>query len=174
MAAATVQMLAEDTATMTFALGRVFMKSTRRQLDRLDALPHAPGQTIASEEAAQIRRLCDELEADIKHIPAEQLTLPGRPRPCHCLRRALRLLLWGFGGRFIGRCRRVCFRRCLARPATRRAQCRRRFFLPRHVLSHSFGTRRSTGRSGRRTIALGPFGAIAFSSLCLISPTLAC
>lgn len=62
---ATVQMLAEDTVTMTFSQGQAFIERTRRQLDRFDAMPHAPGQAIAPEEAADIRRLCDELEADI-------------------------------------------------------------------------------------------------------------
>ena len=62
---ANVQMLAENTATMTFAQGRAFIERTRRQLERFDALPHAPGEAIADEDAAEIRRLCDELEADI-------------------------------------------------------------------------------------------------------------
>jgi hypothetical protein len=60
-----VQMLAENTGTMTFAEGRAFIERTHRQFDRFDDLPHAPGQTIAPEDAAEIRRMCDELEADI-------------------------------------------------------------------------------------------------------------
>jgi hypothetical protein len=55
----------EPTRTMTFAEGRAFIERTRRQLDRFEALPHAPGQTIAPEDAAAIRRMCDDLEADI-------------------------------------------------------------------------------------------------------------
>jgi hypothetical protein len=55
----------ENTGTMTFAQGLSFIERTRRQLDRFDALPHAPGETIAPEDAAAIRRQCDELEADI-------------------------------------------------------------------------------------------------------------
>jgi hypothetical protein len=60
-----VQMLAENTGTMTFAEGRAFIERTRRQLDRFDDLPHPPGQTIVPEDAAEIRKMCDELEADI-------------------------------------------------------------------------------------------------------------
>jgi len=58
-------MLAEHTGTMTFAEGHAFIERTRRQLDRFGELPHAPDQTIAPEDAAEIRRMCDELEADI-------------------------------------------------------------------------------------------------------------
>jgi hypothetical protein len=65
MFAAEVRMLAENTRTMTFAEGRAFIERTRRQLDRFDALPHPPGEAIAPEDAAAIRRQCDELEADI-------------------------------------------------------------------------------------------------------------
>jgi hypothetical protein len=57
--------LSEETSTMTFADGLAFIARTRRQLDRFDDLPHAPGETIAPEDAAAIRRQCDELEADI-------------------------------------------------------------------------------------------------------------
>lgn len=60
-----VQIFAENTGTMTFAEGRAFIERTRRQLDRFDNLPHASGQTIAADDAAEIRRLCDDLEADI-------------------------------------------------------------------------------------------------------------
>jgi hypothetical protein len=59
-------MFAENTGTMTFAEGRAFIERTRRQLDRFHELPHAPGQTIAPDDAAEIRRMCDGLEADIK------------------------------------------------------------------------------------------------------------
>jgi hypothetical protein len=55
----------ENFDAMTFAEGRAFIKRTRRQLDRFDALPRPRGQTISPEDAADIRRLCDELEADI-------------------------------------------------------------------------------------------------------------
>ena len=57
--------LSEPTDTMTFAQGLAFINRTRRQLDRFDALPHAPGETIAPEDMAAIRQQCDELEADI-------------------------------------------------------------------------------------------------------------
>lgn len=65
MSAATIDRLAEITRTMTFAKGRAFIERTRRQLDRFDRLPHAPGQAISPEDAAEIRKMCDELEADI-------------------------------------------------------------------------------------------------------------
>lgn len=65
MTASTVLKLAEPMKTMTFAEGLAFIERTRRQLDRFDALPHAPGQAISPEDAAEIRRLCDELSADI-------------------------------------------------------------------------------------------------------------
>ena len=60
-----VHTLCENTRKMTFAEGLAFIERTRRQLDRFDDLPHAPGETIAPEDAADIRRQCDELEADI-------------------------------------------------------------------------------------------------------------
>jgi hypothetical protein len=55
----------ETTGTATFAQGLAFIERTRRQIDRFGALPHAPEQTIAAEDAAEIRRMCDKLEADI-------------------------------------------------------------------------------------------------------------
>jgi hypothetical protein len=56
---------------MTFTEGLAFIERTRRQLDRFDAaMPHREGTGIAPEEAADIRRLCDELEADIRRITA--------------------------------------------------------------------------------------------------------
>jgi hypothetical protein len=65
MPAPSVIGLSEPTGTMTFAQGLAFIERTRRQLDRFDALPHAPDQSIAPEDAADIRRQCVELEADI-------------------------------------------------------------------------------------------------------------
>jgi hypothetical protein len=65
MSRSTVLGFSETTATMTFAEGLAFIERTRRQLDRFDALPHPPTKTISPEDAAAIRRQCDELEADI-------------------------------------------------------------------------------------------------------------
>jgi hypothetical protein len=65
MARSTVLGFSETTATMTFTEGLAFIERTRRQLDRFDALPHAPGETISPEDAAAVRQQCDELEADI-------------------------------------------------------------------------------------------------------------
>ncbi len=65
MPASSVVTFSETTCTMTFAQGLMFIERTRRQLDRFDALPLAPGEALAPEDAAEIRRQCDELEADI-------------------------------------------------------------------------------------------------------------
>lgn len=65
MTSARLLTLAENTSTMTFTEGLAFIDRTRRQLDRFDELPHAPGETIAPEDAAEIRQMCDRLEADI-------------------------------------------------------------------------------------------------------------
>ncbi len=65
MPASSVITFSETTGTMTFAQGLMFIERTRRQIDRFDALPHAPGEAIAPEDVAAIRRQCDELEADI-------------------------------------------------------------------------------------------------------------
>jgi len=63
---ATVLRLDEAAASMTFGEGLAFIERTRRQLDRFGELPDAAGRAIAPGEEADIRRLCDELEADIK------------------------------------------------------------------------------------------------------------
>jgi hypothetical protein len=65
MSRSTVLGFAKNTATMTFAEGLGFIERTRRQLNRFHALPHRPGETISSEDAAAIRQQCDKLEADI-------------------------------------------------------------------------------------------------------------
>lgn len=65
MTAARVIAFSENTNTMTFAEGRAFIERTRRQLDRFGDLPRAPGQTVAPDDAAEIRRMCDDLETDI-------------------------------------------------------------------------------------------------------------
>jgi hypothetical protein len=62
-----VVMMAKPTASMTWEDCREFVERTRRQLARFDALPHRPGQTFPPEYAAEINRLCDELEQDIKN-----------------------------------------------------------------------------------------------------------
>lgn len=65
MPAPSVIGFSKPTGTMTFADGLAFIDRTRRQLDRFDLLPHAPDQSITPQDAADIRRQCDELEADI-------------------------------------------------------------------------------------------------------------
>ncbi len=56
----------EDIDAMTFDEGLAFIERTRRQLDRYDvALPNAKTMRMAPEAEADIRRLLDELEADI-------------------------------------------------------------------------------------------------------------
>jgi hypothetical protein len=68
MIASNVIALSEPTGTMTFADGLAFIERTRRQLDRFGALPHAPGESIAPEDEAQIRRMCDKVESDIHRM----------------------------------------------------------------------------------------------------------
>jgi hypothetical protein len=56
----------EPEQTMTIADGLAFIERTRRQLDRFDtALPHDEGKTFDPQEAAEIRKLCDKVEADL-------------------------------------------------------------------------------------------------------------
>ena len=66
MSASNVLSFSEQTSTMTYAQGLAYIERTRRQLDRFDALPHAPGKVIPSEDEAEIRRLCDEVEVFIR------------------------------------------------------------------------------------------------------------
>jgi len=56
----------KKTATMTIADALAFIERTRRQVDRFNVLPRAPDQWITPEDAADIHRQCDELEADLK------------------------------------------------------------------------------------------------------------
>jgi hypothetical protein len=63
---ASVIQFGEVTASMTFAEGLSFVERTRRQLDRSGELPGDNMTFIPADEAREIRRLCDELEADIK------------------------------------------------------------------------------------------------------------
>lgn len=65
MSTTKIEWIGEKTSSMTFKEGLAFIKRTRRQLERLDELPHAAGQTIPPDERAVIGRMCDELEADI-------------------------------------------------------------------------------------------------------------
>ncbi len=44
---------------------RAYIARSRRQLERFEELPGAAGKPIDPEEAAMIRRLCDELEASL-------------------------------------------------------------------------------------------------------------
>ncbi len=56
----------EDIDAMTFDEGLAFIERTRRQLDRYDvALPNAKTMRMPPEAEADIRRLLNELEADI-------------------------------------------------------------------------------------------------------------
>lgn len=67
MSASSVFSFSENVGTMTFEEGLAFIERTRRQMDRFDvALPHSEGKTIDAEDATELRRLCDELEADIR------------------------------------------------------------------------------------------------------------
>jgi hypothetical protein len=68
MPRSTVIGFSEDTRTMTVADGLAFIERTRRQVERFELLPRAPGQTITPEDAADIRRQCDEAEADINRF----------------------------------------------------------------------------------------------------------
>jgi hypothetical protein len=65
MSSSRVIAFGEVTGTATFAEGLAYIERTRRQLDRFASLPHAPDETIAPKDMAEIRRQCDELEADI-------------------------------------------------------------------------------------------------------------
>ena len=68
MPATNVLGFSEPIGAMTFAEGRAFIERTRRQLERFDNLPHAPGETIDPAEAGAIRAMCDDLEADIERL----------------------------------------------------------------------------------------------------------
>lgn len=65
MTTTTVLTCAEPTQHITFAGALNFLARTRRQLDRFGELPGTEGRVIDPQEANEIRRLCDELEADI-------------------------------------------------------------------------------------------------------------
>ena len=69
MAASNLITLAEP-PRMTLADGLAFVERTRRQLDRFSELPHRPGASIAPDDEASIRKICDELEADIHGLLA--------------------------------------------------------------------------------------------------------
>lgn len=64
MTTAKVITFGETTRTMTYEEGLAFIERTRRQLDRFEiALPRADEQTIAPEDAKNIRQQLDSLEA---------------------------------------------------------------------------------------------------------------
>ncbi|MEQ1883696.1 MAG: hypothetical protein ABL967_01450 [Bryobacteraceae bacterium] len=54
-----------DFESMTVDDLRAYIARSRRQLERFERLPGAAGKPIDPEEAATIRRLCDELEASL-------------------------------------------------------------------------------------------------------------
>ena len=60
----------ENIAAMTNEEGLAFIERTRRQLDRFDvALPATRGERMPPAYDAEIRRICDEVEASIrKHL----------------------------------------------------------------------------------------------------------
>ncbi|HTR34981.1 MAG TPA: hypothetical protein VMH80_03715 [Bryobacteraceae bacterium] len=66
MTATTVLTCAEPTQGITVSGALNFLARTRRQLDRFGELPGTEGRVIDPHEAREIRRLCNELEADIK------------------------------------------------------------------------------------------------------------
>ena len=67
MSSSKVIRFGETPATMTYAEGLAFVERSRRQLDRFkEAIPRPGGETIAPEDAADIRRLLDDLEAGFR------------------------------------------------------------------------------------------------------------
>ena len=61
----------ENIPMKTAQQGLAFVARMRRQLDRYGvALPGKEGQCIDPEHEAHIRRICDDLEADIQQRPA--------------------------------------------------------------------------------------------------------
>lgn len=54
-----------DFESMTVEDLRAYIARSRRQLERFECLPGAAGKPIDPEEAAIIRRLCDELEESL-------------------------------------------------------------------------------------------------------------
>ena len=65
-----VHWLSENTETMTFPQCLAFIGRSRRQLHRLNRLPHTKGQTIDRKEIASIRRELDALEKSIRSHPS--------------------------------------------------------------------------------------------------------
>ncbi len=67
MPASNVIGLSENLSTMTNDEGLAFIARMRRQLDRFEvAVPGANGRRMPPEYEAEIRRLCDEVESNIR------------------------------------------------------------------------------------------------------------
>ena len=67
MPASNVFGFSESIPTKTIEQGRAFVARMRRQLDRFEvAFPGTNGKPLAPEYEAKIRRICDDMEADIR------------------------------------------------------------------------------------------------------------
>lgn len=67
MSASNVITFQEKASGATYAEALAFIERTRRQLERFEvALPHTAEHPIAPEDAAEVRRLLDKLEASLR------------------------------------------------------------------------------------------------------------
>lgn len=67
MPASNVTEFAQTDRPMTYEEGLAFIERMRRQLDRFDvAVPGMSGKRMDPETETNIRRICDELEAEFK------------------------------------------------------------------------------------------------------------